>query len=159
MRLKSTMTTTKELIDALREADRAKENVRKLVGEEGPAIIGKALQETLVDCPNVVLFWRQGTPSFNDGDPCRFRIHDLWICPGDTDPSDLGEDTSIDNETGKRYTTDEDQDPDEILCTPEQLDNIYKVWSELSDLFEDAFGEARVTISIDSVSIDEFDWY
>ncbi len=130
--------------------------LQAIIAKDGATLIAKAFQEVLVDCPDGVVFWRQGTPSFNDGDPCRFTVHDLWICPNDPD-LDYGEDVAIDGVTGRRYDDESDED---IYATSEQQNKLYEVWSLFdSFILENSFGESKVTISVDSVSVEEFDRY
>lgn len=38
------------------------------------------LFQALLDDPTIVEFgWRQYTPYFNDGEPCEFSVHGLWV--------------------------------------------------------------------------------
>lgn len=145
-----------EIAEQARALDQAKQNLRKLIStKEAQQTIAKEFQKILAECPDVGVFWTQGAPSFNDGDPCYFRVHDMWICPVDTDG---GEDDSVDCSTGKCPDYDED-DFDRIYCTPEQCDALYEIWSIINDEFimESVFGSsASVKITEDSITIDDY---
>ncbi len=155
------MTTTEELLQACKEFDEKKSALYALVAKDGPALITKAFQDLLKDSPDVVVYWTQGTPSFNDGDPCYFRVHDMWICPADSE--DLGEEAAIDGDTGTRYLSDHEDDEGvdhkTVLCTPEQQTKLYELFNHVHDLLQNAWGDATITIGVDSIEVGDFDYY
>ena len=152
------MTNLNDIKDLISKYKESKSELEQLIEKEGASIVINSFQEVLKKCPEVVVSWRQGTPAFNDGDPCRFSVHDLWICHKDCD--DYDEENSIDSDTGKRYIDGELEENGEVYCSPELQEEIYSVWGQFdSMILENSFGEARVWISADDHGIDEFDWY
>lgn len=63
----------KSLID---EMERARAKMKK----EGKAALTEAFQEFFTAAPEVkAIKWIQSIPSFNDGDPCVFSVHELML--------------------------------------------------------------------------------
>lgn len=150
------MTSISEIMSNVSQLDEAKQNLRKLLKESGAEqVIAKAFQEVLVDCPDVCVSWCQYAPSFNDGAACVFLVHDMWICPVD---SDCDESSSVDPGTGKCYDSN-DKLGDQIYCTPEQQQKLNEIWNGVNDEFvmDTLFGSrAKVIITADNIEVDRY---
>ncbi len=132
--------TTQDLIDALEEQAaeiRGKlESLYQKLFQEGAA-------ELFNKYENLEYFsWTQGTPSWNDGDPCHFRSHT---------------DSGIIKING---LTSYEQDEDSEEFVPESA---YDETSEFIDSFgdeylEEKFGDnSEITVYPDSISIDGYE--
>lgn len=65
-------------IDVLRSLTEKKEALEKEISEAAEAAFKKTFAEFFKAHPEVKsVSWRQGTPGFNDGDPCTFSRHEL----------------------------------------------------------------------------------
>jgi len=89
--------------------------------------------------------WRQYTPYFNDGDPCRFRVGDCHFKFHDT------EEEAGDYEDGfESYS--------ENLEKKKAMNAFESALCIDQDIMERVFGDhAEVTVDRDGVSIDEYD--
>ncbi len=145
------MTDIQDLKDVAKKITDAKAEARALIKEHGHAAIGSAFQAVLKYCPSVAVYWTQDVPSFNDGDPCRFRVHDMWIVPSDERPSGRGEDESIDTSDAELMA--------ELEVTSDQIEALYAVWHQLDSwILEETFGEnASVFITADEIQVDDCD--
>lgn len=68
-----------EKIAALQEEFRA---VHAKMASDGKALIEQAFKDFFAANPEVAsIYWTQYTPHWNDGDICRFRVHDFDVDP------------------------------------------------------------------------------
>ena len=141
-----------ELMNALDKMTEARQAVHAFSSRsDARRLVGEAFAHFFELAENVdSITWTQGAPSFNDGDPCYFRVHEP-IFRGDPTRA------AIEDE-------EEDEDWDDIYesnveVTDEASYEFDRVWSRLDeDLLQSVFGEAsKVTISRNEVSCE--DWY
>lgn len=167
MALKSVV---KKLVDARAKYDEQLKRIGKNVAKEVAKEIGALLP------PGYGLKWTQGTPSFNDGDPCTFSVHDPSLVRLDAEedeseneePDDDGETCTGPDEMDlstavKRYGK-KDKPVNSTYgayveygfpkiegYTLETLKSLDELWHSLpEDLLQAAFGDgAEVTVKPD----------
>lgn len=155
-------------IDKLNAARKAYDDQLKALGKDLGAEVAAHLGAHLPD--GFVLEWRQGTPSFNDGEPCRFRVNDAYVYRPQLD--ETGEDPDEYEHPEERGYRDGEYDPKtrsfwigsstygrpwktyngeeqmgESLdgLTVEQYDALTAAWRALpADLMEHAFGDGTI---------------
>lgn len=132
------------------------------------------LFQALLDDPTIVEFgWRQYTPYFNDGDPCEFDVHGLWVrttAEVDTDDETFGEyDLDVDyhpslgKEKGhwvgewpnREYVCDGYEGPDEERYNRCQaLDRALQSGAFESELLKHFGDHAMVTVRKDGIEVE-----
>jgi hypothetical protein len=135
------------------------DKARKELGEKLQGLTKEAFKELFEACPDIeAVRWRQYTPYFNDGDPCVFRLGDVFMkFVGDTDEE------SGDYEDGFISTW-------SVKYSEDLTDEVKKarvaagaVVSELFRQFDDdamlaSFGDhVMVTATRDGFDVDEYD--
>lgn len=65
------------MIEKLNEARRAYDAQLAEIQKQGAAAVAEHLAANVP--PGYVLQWRQYTPYFNDGEPCRFSVHEPYL--------------------------------------------------------------------------------
>lgn len=133
------------IIETLETLAKKREQMR----EEAIAVIGKGLQEFLIENPEVTkLGWTQSIPTWNDGDTCEFSVG-LLFCKlvdieesTDSDPDYRSsaeiyqlEGTPL-NDIVKFADDVEEDDSDEDEDEDEDDDNFDDSWIEVDDLDE-----------------------
>jgi len=120
------------------------------------AKIGKALGSRIVGFQ-----WDQYTPHFNDGEPCRFSIYDIWDI---TYLDDEGEEQTLEfyGSDFAKYAKDESNGDEELeaqlLAALKAAASVSEFNGEHADVLEDAFGDGvTVRISKDGVDVEECD--
>lgn len=54
-------------------------NIKNLLKKEGKKLLEQEFQEVFNLIPDLyAISWTQGTPSFNDGDPCYFSVDEIF---------------------------------------------------------------------------------
>lgn len=112
--------------------------------------------------------WHQYTPHFNDGDPCKFSVSDLYFALVDreTIPDHDGEESS--GERGDGFFThfelsaQEKSDwckvPRPAIVATEPLDELADTMNDLYDALKISFGDGvQVTVSREEIVIDYYD--
>ena len=67
------------------------DEIKKLIGNEGRTLLQSEFKAIFDANPELQgLRWKQYTPYFNDGEPCVFGVHDVYIRLADT-PEDAGD--------------------------------------------------------------------
>lgn len=57
-----------------------KKEFEKAMKENGKALVKEAIETFVKENPEITgIRWHQFAPSFNDGDPCVFSVHDLYF--------------------------------------------------------------------------------
>lgn len=130
---------------SLEELKKAKEEYEAKKKEKGEAAIKAELKGFFEKFPEVAcITWTQGTPSFNDGDPCYFSVHEPRVILKDEDD---------DEEERDSYDLRE-KNP----ALAKAVDEIYSTFESLEDVLEDVFGNgSRVKVEADGkVDIDDY---
>jgi hypothetical protein len=151
------------------------EAARNSLIEMGKAAIKPAILEFMAAHPEVVkLKWTSGTPSFNDGDPCEWSMHDpevmlatspaLAATPESDDPDSEDEEDD--------YDDDEDEDDGDFVDSwglPDDMPNraelkadlqaLYGVLQSCEDAVRSMFGDdVKVIIGRDGeATVSEYD--
>ncbi len=123
----------------------AKKTLREVLGTVTKDDVVALLTPLFEQFPKVkAVRWRQYTPYFNDGDPCRFNVHDNYLRFDDT------EEEAGDYEDGfESYSEDADQTA--------AMNAFDKALSIDKDIMEKLFGDpVTVTIDRNGVEIDEY---
>ena len=60
-----------------------KKRFLKTVKKSGKALIAPLFKELFENAEISLVRWTKGTPSFNDGEPCTFSVHDASFLPKD----------------------------------------------------------------------------
>lgn len=127
--------------------------------------------QAVLDDPTVVEFgWRQCTPGFNDGDPCRFSTYGTWLrTTSDTDaetydldldihhPS-LGNRSRTYNRETREYDYSPYEGPDEARY--DRCRALYDAidGGEFYSVLQEKFGDpAEVTVRRDGIQVDYYD--
>ena len=106
--------------------------------EKGKVILKQAMKSYFEENPKIAaITWTQYTPFFNDGEPCTFRIGDLWPLTK-SGLKAFKEDSGYGEEYSIGYEYDEDLTPEEIKLAETGAGNIAQM---PDDIFEDLFGD------------------
>lgn len=136
--------------------------------KEGKDALKDAFKEFFDAVPEAkCIGWTQSTPSFNDGDPCRFSVHELNLFLTKKALEDL---------LGRKMTQDEYKERLNDACDGDQYSLLYsdtapprakeisKLFDDFvaevqdDDLFEQVFGEfAKVTATPGKFKIEDYD--
>jgi hypothetical protein len=87
-------TMLKKLADARAKYEAALEQFGEKTQKELGELLGPLIP------PGWALKWTQGTPSFNDGEPCTFSVHDPYLVKVTTVGDEDEEDEDVDQEDG-----------------------------------------------------------
>lgn len=115
---------------------------KKLIADSATSAFKEAFKDFFERHPEcLAVRWRQYTPYFSDGDPCRFSVHDYYVRLPTTDEEDG------DYSDGFAY-------PGHKSPLDTDLKAIFDVDDEL---FEAAFGDhVRVTATREGFEVDEY---
>ena len=137
------MTNPLERIRAAREVI---EQVQAELVKDGRASMRELFRTVFDAHPEIAAFrWRQYTPYFNDGEPCRFGRYEVEAQLANSEDESFSEDWSY-------------KDPRHAIVKP-GLTKFEGVLTALGkELCEQIFGDpARVTVTRDGIEIEEFD--
>jgi hypothetical protein len=128
--------------------------------------------QAALDDPTIIEFgWRQYTPYFNDGDPCVFGAHGVWVrTSDDVDVEDLydlevdynhptlGKRPSTYNRETQEYETGDYEGPDEARYDRCQALHEAIDGGEFYAVLLQAFGDhAEVTVRRDGIKVDFYE--
>lgn len=135
----------KETDMALKTFLEAKKAYKKAL-KDATGEVQKTLQALIP--PGYALYWTQGTPSFNDGDPCTFSQGDAYYVKLPDDLTEL-------SDLGHGY------EPEEAVVDEDWPGDLSTAWREMSDdLAEAAFGDnVRVILTATEACIDDYNRY
>ncbi|MBX9392229.1 hypothetical protein K4749_01110 [Streptomyces sp. TRM72054] len=135
--------------------------------EQKPLEDLQPILQAVLDDPTIVEFgWRQYTPYFNDGDPCEFSAHGLWVRTTDDEDADedelemwghrsLGKVSGHRDQATGEWVTDPYQGPDEaryLRC--KELEKAVEGGAFEVVLLK-AFGDhAEVTVRRDGIEVE-----
>lgn len=109
-----------------------------------------------IKCPELVsIRWQQGTPSFNDGDECKFTSH-LYYATCEFESIGEVNEMSLDElEFCDFYKESDDKNPyDFLIKSLEFLSN-----NTYEDIFKYTFGDgADVLVTRDGITVKEYDF-
>ncbi|MEU1800827.1 hypothetical protein [Streptomyces sp. NPDC019937] len=166
------MTTTRSFLGIPVEGEITQGEDRK---KQRPLEELQPILQAVLDDPTILEFgWRQYTPYFNDGDPCTFNVHGVWIrTDADRDVEDTYElepftHPSIGKVTGGEWVEDADgprkrvgaryEGPDQARFERCKALEAAVEGGEFYDVLLDAFGDhARVTVRRDGIEIEFYD--
>lgn len=135
-----------------------KKKLLKLIEKSGEALIAPIFKELFENAEISMVRWTQSTPSFNDGEPCEFSVHDPSYLPKNFNLMEhLGEPLA-EGETDEDYFSDhqheiEWSDFDSYSYkgkTSTAIEKFEKVFMELEEVLERIFGngaEVKVTMN------------
>ncbi len=148
----------------------------KAVKEQSRPVLKEIFDAFFKSCPEAkVVTWVQGTPSFNDGDPCRFSVHDIYVGNDEDADIDSPEDepsfASADNQpyvkTEYGDKTNDWKRTVTVLDEPgraarQKIDDaaepLYSNLQGLDDMMETAFGNgARIKVTRNKKGEADFD--
>lgn len=124
--------TSKTLKDLMKEKDAIDREMRT----RGEKLVKEEIERFFTDNPKLQgIVWQQYAPSFNDGDPCYFSVHDFYAtCGGD----------DVDMDEVSEYEGWSDSDGKDQRRLADELSSLIND----EDLLKCAFGEhALVTIT------------
>lgn len=152
----------------INKIQKAREAYDEAIAEVRADTLGKHLAELIPE--GFFLTWTQGTPSFNDGEPCRFSVHTPYLVTtyevdGDYDkpvltdrPRDM-ESLEDESDAGYLYLGFTSRDVRWSGTTKTKCEEIAKAFKALpKDLMEKIFGDgARVVIQHDgTVKVEDY---
>ncbi|MCA9313677.1 hypothetical protein KDA08_05205 [Candidatus Saccharibacteria bacterium] len=76
------------LIEILAQYEEEKQKTAEKVAE----VFEKEIKEELKRIGKEVVYWKQYTPHFNDGDPCVFTVHGIYLPTDDDDVAEIKQD-------------------------------------------------------------------
>lgn len=143
------------------------------LAEKGKALFTQQAKEFMEKYPEVAnIMWRQYAPSFNDGDPCYFNVHEAEM---HVDPSKVSDDIlelsgmSKEDEPTNEYNygcgsasyssvLDQVKKKRQLSKREEELLKDFDVLMSCPDtFFENFFGEgAEITITKDGIDVDDY---
>lgn len=141
-----------DLIATLTKAAKERQDLENIARERAKTGVGPGLQQFLKDHPELEsVRWTQYTPYFNDGDTCKFGIHELYFRPSDEDEqaalddSDYGDGySSIYEARGRSYHAD--------------LSALESALSAAEPEMLSVFGDhVQVTVTADGVDVEEYE--
>lgn len=146
----------KELSKPIKEAA---ETYRKMVQTQGESVVKEAMKEFFNENPSVLAVkWPQFTPYFNDGDECRFSVGEPYVLVRLAENEDSEDyDVEVFNDVectvqGKWGETIKDRTISNNVA--ELSSFLYSLQDELKLIFGD---HAEITVTPDSITIDEYD--
>lgn len=174
--LRQEMLAAHRELDAERQRLQAELDAQLKVYQEKAKLVFKKLCANVFElCPAIkTVWWRQYTPSHNDGDPCTFNVYDIWVSNAtrkqleedsglseesfykhetlfvDWTLSDDGYQRSEDSEYREKYMANISREENEVLHT------LCKFVSSNEDLMEKMFGEAQVVVTKDGIDSEEY---
>lgn len=173
------MTTTKhDILGRPITGDISNYNYRRPVAQKGPEEFLQMFDEFFAAHPECTFIrWAQGTPGFNDGEPCTFDIHETRF--GFTDPEEEIDDDEKDKDFGdnsfsrsglstfvweggsyRNYHLEYDKTFNGILFTEEVVEQYknFRVGDEFEDLVNEKFGDpAEITATRDGFHVDYYE--
>lgn len=150
-----------DMIAALNAVGARRAELTKQLETEAAAILRPLLEGFLKDHPSIEsLKWRQYTPYFNDGDPCEFRVRDLYVKPvgGDEDDGDY-EDGFITLWIPRdpKYGVYNPENTGVPLLSAEAVDALGSALSANEEACLAAFGDhVEVTVTRDGIEVEEY---
>lgn len=142
------MQTLKELA---KQTEELKKEITKKATAEGKKEIKAHLDGLFKANPTVKgIRWKQYTPYFNDGDPCEFRVHEVY--------TSFGEETGGDYDDGY-LSTYSFRDKPELKALHDSIREFEKTIQSqgMSDIMETVFGDhVQVTVTPDDVVVEEY---
>lgn len=131
-----------------------------------PATAAQFMEATdaVLSIPGVyAVRWNQYTPSFNDGDPCEFTVHDIYfrLTPLEDESDERGdyEDGFIDS-WSLSYMKERDELPELSDETIKAIEKAVKEWESLAkdEVCRQNFGDpGQVTATVEGFSVDYYD--
>jgi hypothetical protein len=173
------MTTTKnDILGRPITGDVSNYSYSKPVPQKGPEEFLQMFDEFFAAHPECTFIrWAQGTPGFNDGEPCTFDIHETRF--GFTDPDEEIDDDEKDEDYGdnslsasglstfvwdgegyRNYHTEYNKTFIGVLFTEEFIKQYrnFSIGSEFEDLIHEKFGDpAEVTATRAGFHIDYYE--
>ncbi len=152
----------------------------KAVKTQSKSILTEIFENFFDSCPEAkIVTWTQGTPSFNDGDPCYFSVHDIYVgTDADADIETPEDEPSFASADTEPYIKHEYGSPPGYKRTETILDavgmaarkkvdlkadKLYENLDGLNEMMETAFGNgARVKVTrgkSDKVVFDVGEYY
>ncbi len=132
----------------------AKAELQEVAKREGKVSVAQVFSDAFAKFPEVkAVRWKQGAPSFNDGDPCYFSVHDAYVYLDDPDEAD--EEHELGSSYGRKYFIEAGGDG-------EAFDVFSVAWHSVNDetVLEAIFGDgAQVTVTATAVEVEEWDDY
>jgi hypothetical protein len=173
--------TEKSILGRPITGDVSNYNYRKPVAQKGPEEFLQMFDEFFEQHPECIYIrWAQGTPGFNDGEPCTFDIHETRF--GFNDPEEDDEEDSYNNDEREygdetysasnlkrwvwedsgysKYRIEYDKTFNGVLFTEEVVEQYSKfgVGDEFEDLLNEKFGDpAEVTATRDGFHVEYYE--
>ena len=128
--------------------------IKKEIRKNGRSLITEAFKDFFDSYHEVAqVKWYQYTPSFNDGDPCTFRVNDFnFITVEDLDSEDYDSST---------YLHESSEISDKVMSKAinKDLQKIYKLL-DANDMLELMLGDnLEVTVSRQGIDTEDYDPY
>lgn len=148
-----------EALNALKALTDKIADTEKEIAKEGKNLFTEAIKDIFAKHPTLLyITWTQGTPSFNDGNPCRFSIHEVNGRCNTWPKNDEGDDVEKSDISNYGY----DYDNIDKEGTPELKEDFNKfadIISSLGELICTVIQEENASVFIDrnGISVDYYD--
>ena len=133
-----------------------RQELKKEISQVGKDAIKELVTSLFEENPKLQAFkWVQGTPGFNDGDPCTFSVHGIYdvraVKAEKTVPDEKEERDSSDDEEDDEDEDDEDDESwgdlsDLPKKTQDALAKLDKIFEDSEDVLLDTFGDGSEII-------------
>lgn len=127
------------------------DEVKKKIKEQGEQAAKSMFAEMFEKYPLVEqVEWCQGTPSFNDGDPCVFRMYDANF--------QLAEHGEFDGSWSLKYRFEKKGGvPKELESYGEMMDEVSGLLHSNMEVMQTLFGDgSKITVTKEKVSVEDY---
>jgi len=141
------------MFEGLKAANEKIASARKDLAAVAANELKAGFAEVLAKYPDILeIRWTQYTPSFNDGDPCEFGVHDYYV-----KLASLCTDENRDNEL-EEYPDDDDRYASsygiEVVTMKSDVKSLFSIPGE--DAYESAFGDhAEIVATREGFTVEE----
>ena len=141
-----------DLTELTAHTKRLQDEVSKAMQEHGKVALIEELRSLLCMHPGLHLKWQQYTPSFNDGDPCIFRLAGIYLDV----PDDDGEEWDA---FDMRHGLGQPDLPSWVTpALSEKFTAVTCLLESNEELLQTLFGDGvEVTVNVDGITIDSCD--
>lgn len=145
---------TENALDQLKVLTDKVAAAEKEVAENSKPLFTEAIKDIFAKHPALLyITWTQGTPSFNDGDPCRFSIHEICGRCNEWPKNEDGEALQQDEVSGYESWDHDNIDSDGTPELKTDFDKLANIISSLGEQICSVINEENATVFIDRTGI------
>lgn len=131
----------------IEEFIKKRNELKQLIAKEGKSMLQDLFLDVFTQNPELeAIQWTQYTPSFNDGDPCVFRVGDPYFKIHDPSNKESEEDLDDIEDEEDNFRASYSLKNQTLKAN---LDKFGEKFEMVEDIFEDVFGDGRkITVRI-----------